>query len=126
MTQLTFDDRPERESKALQYEGKTNTQVKKDAVLFARELYSIGDWFKASEMFRRLGWTGRYQRLLKEELPEGEIISGNKGYKHAAFATEEEWKEYWDRMVATRKRIDAAIQKSYAYYHKIHGRKREE
>jgi len=119
--QMTFDDA---RKPALKHEKKSGIQAVRDAREFIHILQRHdGIWIKARWFKLNNGWSPRYTRHLKT-LTDGAVISGNLGYRHARTCTEEAMKEYWAREQASLKQRSEQLQKSYAYYHGIHGRDR--
>lgn len=74
-------------------------------------LHAAGTWMTAHDILEQLGLpvTESAKRHLRElaEHSQGEIVSGNSGYKHNRHITPEELDEFWGRMVSQGKKMIA-------------------
>lgn len=67
-------------------------------------LAAAGTWLTAREIRDQIGWSDRKVREIASQ-SQGQIISGNSGYKHNRHATPEELNEFYGRMVSQGKEM---------------------
>jgi hypothetical protein len=89
---------------------------KEDISPFLALLWRQRDWLTAAEIDLQTGWSDRKCRALAAA-SEGRIISGNRGYKHTAHATPEEFQEFYGRMTEQGKAMLARAEQARRVHH---------
>ncbi|ODU25010.1 MAG: hypothetical protein ABS95_01135 [Verrucomicrobia bacterium SCN 57-15] len=89
----------------------------KDIDRFVEILRVNMGWMTARQIKLRTGWCDRKCRALAAA-SDGQIISGNNGYKHTLHASADEFHEFYGRMTHQGKEMLARAERARRIHHK--------